>query len=580
MTTSIRVWAPEAKRVEVELARSEGRIALSREDGGLWELDRSVPPGTDYAFFVDGEGPFPDPRSPHQPHGVPGASRTVDHGAFEWHDASFRQPPLSGAVIYELHVGTFSPEGTFDGVASRLDHLVDLGVTHVELLPVNAFSGKRGWGYDGVQLYAPHEAYGGPEGLKRLVDACHRRGLATILDVVYNHLGPEGNYLAKFSKHYFTDRYHTPWGSAVNLDGAYSDEARRFFVDNALSWLRDYHFDGLRIDAIHAFLDTSARHFLEQLADEVDALETELERPLVLIAESDLNDPRVVRPREIGGYGIDAQWSDDLHHAIHAVLTGERTGYYEDFGTLADIAVALRRAFVYDGKRSQHRKRRHGRAADGLSGHRFLAYIQNHDQVGNRAAGDRIAQIAGGDRQKIAAALVLTSPYVPMIWEGEEWAASAPFLYFTDHGDPALGEAVRNGRRGEFATFGWDPERIPDPQARETFERSRLDWEERERAPHSEMLEWYRELLRLRREQPVLRDGQREGVQVAFQEDERWITVARGPIAVCASFAGEEIRVPVPAGAAPRVRLASKPGIRVDGGEVVLPPDSVAVFAP
>ena len=580
MTTPIRVWAPEAKRVEVELARSEGVIALSREDDGFWELDRTVPAGTDYAFFVDGEGPFPDPRSPHQPHGVHGASRTVDHAAFEWHDASFRQLPLSSAVIYELHVGTFSPEGTFDGVASRLDHLVDLGVTHVELLPVNAFSGERGWGYDGVQLYAPHEAYGGPDGLKRLVDACHRRGLATILDVVYNHLGPEGNYLAKFSRHYFTDRYHTPWGSAVNLDGAYSDEARRFFVDNALSWLRDYHFDGLRIDAIHAFLDTSARHFLEQLADEVDALETELERPLVLIAESDLNDPRVVRPREIGGYGIDAQWSDDLHHAIHAVLTGERVGYYEDFGTLADVAGALRRAFVYDGKRSKHRRRRHGRAPDGLGGHRFLAYIQNHDQVGNRAMGDRIAHIAGEDRQKIAAALVLTSPYVPMIWEGEEWAATAPFLYFTDHGDPALGEAVRKGRRGEFAAFGWDPERIPDPQARETFERSKLDWAERERAPHADMLEWYRELLRLRAEQPVLRDGQRERVQVAFQEDEGWITVARGPIAVCVSVASEEIRVPVPSDAASEMRLASKPGIRLDGGEVVLPPDSVAVFAP
>ena len=580
MVTPIRVWAPDAKRIEVELAKSEGRVALARGDEGVWELGRAVPPGTDYAFYVDGEGPFPDPRSPFQPHGVHRASRTIDHGAFSWHDASFRQPPLSSAVIYELHVGTFSPEGTFDGVISRLDHLTDLGVTHVELLPVNAFSGKRGWGYDGVQLYAPHEAYGGPDGLKRLVDACHRRGLAAILDVVYNHLGPEGNYLAKFSKHYFTERYHTPWGSAVNLDGAYSDEARRFFVDNALMWLRDYHFDGLRIDAIHAFLDTSARHFLEQLADEVGALEAELERPLVLIAESDLNDPRVVRPREIGGYGIDAQWSDDLHHALHAVLTGEQVGYYQDFGTLADVAVALRRAFVYDGKRSKHRKRRHGRAPDGLAGHRFLAYIQTHDQVGNRAIGDRIAQIAGEDRQKIAAALVLTSPYVPMLFQGEEWAASAPFLYFTDHGDAALGEAVRKGRRGEFAAFGWDPERIPDPQAKETFERSRLDWSERARAPHAEMLEWYRALLRLRREHPVLRDGQRDEVQVSFHEEERWITVRRGPVAVCASLANEEVRPPLPDGAASVVRLASKPGIRLEGHEVVLPPDSVAVFAP
>ena len=548
--------------------------------GEWWELERRLPAGLDYAFVIDGDGPFPDPRSPFQPNGVHAASRTVDHATFEWRDAGFRAPPLSSAVLYELHVGTFSPQGTFDGVAGKLDELVDLGVTHLSLLPVNAFSGSRGWGYDGVQLYAPHVAYGGPDGLKRLVDACHRRGLAVILDVVYNHLGPEGNYLERFSPFYFTDRYHTPWGKAVNLDGAHSDEVRRFLCDNALGWLRDYHFDGLRIDAIHAFLDTSATHLLEQLADEVDALEAELERPLVLIAESDLNDPRVIRPREIGGYGIDAQWSDDLHHAIHAVLTGETAGYYGDFGSLADVAAALRRAFVYDGRHSRYRKRRHGRPADGLSGHRFLAYLQNHDQVGNRAIGDRIAHVTGPDRQKIGAALVLTSPFVPMIWQGEEWAATSPFHYFTDHGDPKLGEAVRDGRRREFTAFGWDPERIPDPQSPSTFERSRLVWEERERDPHRGVLEWYRELIRLRRAEPVLRDGRREDVEVAFHDDERWLTVARGPVTVCVSLGAGERRIPLSDSAPRTIRLASKPGAHIEDGAIVVPGDAVAILSP
>ena len=380
--------------------------------------------------------------------------------------------------IYELHVGTFSPEGTFDGAAARLDHLVDLGVDVVELLPVAQFPGRHGWGYDGVDLYAPHDPYGGPDGLKRLVDACHARGLAVVIDVVYNHLGPAGNYLAEFGP-YFTDRYTTPWGTAVNLDGPDSDPVRDFVVGNALMWVRDYHADGLRLDAIHAIVDTSAVHILEELRAQVEALAAELGRQVFLIAESDLNDPKIVHRPELGGYGIDAQWSDDFHHALHAVLTGERTGYYADFGSLDHLAKSLRQAYVYDGGYSPHRRRRHGRSPAGLPPTRFLGYLQNHDQVGNRATGERSSMLLSTGLLKVAAAIVLLGPFVPMLFQGEEWAASTPFLYFTDHDDPELGEAVSEGRRREFAAFGWSPEQVPDPQAPETFEASVLRWDER-----------------------------------------------------------------------------------------------------
>ena len=450
---------------------------------GWWTAEAvSAAPGTDYAFRLDGGPPLPDPRSVWQPQGVHGPSRVLDHGAFPWTDGRWQQGPLPSAVLYELHVGTFTPEGTFEAAIARLDHLVDLGITHVELMPVAEFPGSRGWGYDGVDLYAPHHAYGGPEGLKRLVNACHAKGFAVLLDVVYNHLGPAGNYLERFGP-YFTARHQTPWGPAVNLDGPGSDEVRRFFCDNALMWLRDYHLDGLRLDAVHALVDTSAVSFLEQLAAEVHALEAHLGRHLVLIAESDLNDPRVVRPPELGGYGLGAQWSDDFHHALHTVLTGERDGYYADFGSLADLAKALTGTFVYDGRYSHFRGRRHGRPTAGLTGDHFLGYLQNHDQIGNRAQGERSSHLPNSGRLKIAAALVLTSPFIPLLFQGEEWGASTPFQYFTDHDDPELGRAVREGRRVEFAGFGWAPEAIPDPQDPATFARSKLDWQERARSP-------------------------------------------------------------------------------------------------
>ena len=432
--TTFRVWAPVAHSVEVEVDGT--RLPLTAGEGGWWAADvPAAGPGSEYAFVLDGGEPLPDPRSPWQPAGVHGPARVVEHQAFPWQDQGWQARPLAAAVLYELHIGTFTPDGTFEAAIARLDHLVDLGITHIELMPVNEFAGSRGWGYDGVDLYAPHHAYGGPQGLKRLIDACHARGLAVLLDVVYNHLGPAGNYLGRFGP-YFTDRYATPWGPAVNLDGPHSHEVRRFFCDNALMWLRDYHVDGLRLDAVHALVDTSAVPFLEQLAAEVDTLAAHLGRHLVLIAESDLNDPRVVWPSALGGYGIGAQWNDDFHHALHTVLTGERDGYYTDFGAFADLAKALTQAFVYDGRYSAFRRRPHGRPPTGLAGHRFLGYLQNHDQIGNRATGDRSSHLLSTGRLKIAAALVLTAPFIPLLFQGEEWGASSPFQFFTAYDDP------------------------------------------------------------------------------------------------------------------------------------------------
>ena len=576
--TTFRVWAPQARTVEV--ATGGERIAMTAGDRGWWAAH--VPAAgrsTDYGFVLDSNEPLPDPRSSWQPSGVHGPSRVVDHAAFSWTDARWQPGPLSSAVIYELHVGTFTPAGTFEAVIERLGHLVGLGVTHVELMPVAEFPGSRGWGYDGVDLYAPHHAYGGPEGLKRLVNACHAHGLAVLLDVVYNHLGPSGNYLAHFGP-YFTDRYVTPWGRAVNFDGRDSDEVRRLVSDNALMWLYDYHFDGLRIDAVHAIVDSSALHILEQLAAEARAFEAHLGRHLVLIAESDLNDPRVVRSPAVGGYGLDAQWNEDFHHALHAVLTGERDGYYADFGSLADLATTLREGFVYAGCYSRYRRRRHGRPATSLSGHRFVGCLQNHDQVGNRPRGERSSRLMSPGRLKIGAALVFTAPFVPMLFQGEEWGATTPFQYFTDHDDPALGRAVRDGRRHEFAAFGWDPREVPDPQAPDTFARSKLDWREPERESHAGLLDWHRRLIRLRRALPALSDGRMDRVRAAFDEDARWLALERGPVTAVCNLADRTQRVGLARARPPHVLLASDPQIQVTPEGVALPPDSVAILGP
>lgn len=575
--THLTVWAPHASRVVLECRGI--RLPMESRDAGWWSVN--APPlthGVDYAFRLDDRGPFPDPRSPWQPQGVHGASRWLEHESFEWSDTGWRAPPLASAIIAEIHVGTFTPEGTFDAVIDRLDHLAGLGITHVELMPVAEFPGNRGWGYDGVSLFAPHHAYGGPDGLKRLVDACHQHGLAVLLDVVYNHLGPDGNYLAQFGP-YFTDAYSTPWGDAVNLDGACSDEVRRFFIDNALMWLRDYHFDGLRIDAVHAIVDTSAVHLLEALAGEVRRLQTQSGRPLALIAESDLNDPRLIRPIEIGGYGLEAQWNEDFHHALHAVLTGESNGYFADFGRLADLARVLTRGFALDGTYSRYRKRAHGRPATDVPGRRFVGCLQNHDQIGNRATGERSSHLLSPGLLRVGAALVLTSPFVPLLFQGEEWAATTPFLYFTDHHDPELAAAVSKGRREEFAGFGWDPESIPDPQAATTFERSRLDWDEPRQQTHAEILEWHRALIRLRRTHPAFADDRLEQLRVEVDEQRRCITLLRPGLVVACNLGlpAQTVQLP-PEAIHLALQLRSSPEVAVQPTGLFLPGESVAIL--
>ena len=571
----LRVWAPNATKVEVE-SGAERRL-LQEVAGGFHE--GAVPwlrPGLGYLLRLDEGPPVPDPRAERLPQGVHGPGQLLDHTQYDWRDAGWQPPALGCGVVYELHVGTFTPEGTFDAAQQRIDHLCQLGVTHVELMPVHSFAGERGWGYDAVGLFAPHEPYGGPHGLKRFVDACHARGLAVLLDVVYNHLGPEGNYLARFGP-YFTDRYATPWGPAMNLDGRGSDEVRRFLLDNARMWLRDYHFDGLRLDAIHALFDRSPLHFLEELQEETSALERELGRALVLVAESDLNDPKLVRARELGGFGLTAQWSDDFHHALHAQLTQERQGYYEDFGRVSDLAAALRRGFVYDGRYSRYRGRRHGRSTVGLGGHRFVVYAQNHDQIGNRAQGERTSQLVSVDRLRIAAGLLLTAPFVPLLFQGEEWGASTPFRYFTDFGDPNLGKAVYEGRCREGASFGWKREDIPDPQDPETFLRSKLDWSELRREPHASLLKWHRDLILLRRGAAPLREDRLDRVHVRFDDDKRWILVERGPWRVVCNLSRSAQSIPLGSGRPNRCWLAApsrgtrrRDAIELDGTSVVI----------
>jgi len=502
-TAHFAVWAPHAREVVLRLP---GRnVWLEARDGGLFEARvPDVGAGTDYVYRLDGRD-RPDPVSRHQPRGVHGPSRVVDPGAFGWTDAAWRGLAMADLVLYELHVGTFTDAGSFDAVIPHLGGLRDLGITALELMPVAEFPGARNWGYDGVHLYAPQSTYGGPEGLRRLVDAAHAHGLGVILDVVYNHHGPEGNYLAEFGP-YFTDRHHTPWGPAFNFDDADSDEVRRYVVDNARYWIGEFHFDGLRLDAVHAICDLGATHILEEIGAAAHADALQLGRQVVVIAESDRNDPRPVRPVERGGYGLDGQWSDDFHRAVHAALTGERSGYYVDFGGVEPIAQAWRHRFVHAGRYSAYRRRRHGAPADDVPCDRFVVFVQNHDQVGNRARGDRLSTLVSHDAQKVAAALLCLSPYVPLLFMGEEYGEVNPFQYFVSHGDPALAVRVREGRRREFAAFGWQGD-VPDPQDEATFLRSRLDRSRLGEPGHAQLLALHRDLLRLRREEPALRPG-------------------------------------------------------------------------
>ena len=573
------VWAPKAKKVSVQV---NGNLYSMQgpDDRSYWHASiEQAGPGSDYGFVLDDDPKaYPDPRSQWQPNGVHGLSRVYDQSKFEWHDSGWQASPLPSAIVYEMHVGTFTPEGSFDSAIGKLDHLRSLGITHVEVMPVAAYPGDRGWGYDGVDLFAVTENYGGPDGLKRFVDACHGHGLAVILDVVYNHFGPVGNYTGKFGP-YVTSRHCTPWGDAVNFEGRGSDEVRLFFCDNARMWLRDYHIDGLRLDAVHEFVDRSAIHFMEQLASEVEVLAATLGRPLTLIAESDLNDPQIVRPREAGGYGMDAQWSEDFHHALFTVLhvDEEGHGYYDDFGSMEQLAKSLSDIFVYDGTYSSYRLRKHGRPVDGLSAHHFLGYIQNHDQVGNRATGERIEHIVGMNRAKAAIGLVLMSPFIPMLFQGEEFAASTPFLYFADHEDPEMARLVSQGRKREFAAFGFAEKDVPDPEARDTFERSRLDWGEVDTAGHKEMLEWVRSLIHLRRTTPDLNDGDPSHMKVRWSEDDRWLVMDRGCIRVVLNLGNGAMEFEIAQGS--RVLLGSREGAQLSDTKLSVPADAIVVLS-
>lgn len=648
MTHIFRVWAPYASEVSIEVDGAVEAMSADRSGdplrAGCWRaVVESESREPRYAFRVDGEGPFSDPRAPRLPDGVHGVGQVVDHAAFEWSDTGFRAAPLSAALFYELHIGTFAPgsvepsarsrrserreprasnepdrigqrlgPGTFDTAAEKLPELAGLGVTHVEVMPVASASGSRGWGYDGVGLYAPHEAYGGPYGFKRFVNRAHALGMAVCLDCVYNHLGPEGNYLSRFGP-YFTGAYATPWGEAINLDREGSDEVRAFILDNLEQWFRDYHVDAIRLDAVHALYDEGAVHILEAMQRRARRLEGELGRPLQLIAESNLNDPRLVRPTEAGGYGLDAQWSDDFHHCVHTLLTGEEEGYYRGFRSFPALSRSLRGVFVHDGGYAPARGKRVGRPVGDMPRSRFVHCSQNHDQVGNRAVGERLCHLVSPGRAKIAAALTILQPAVPMLFQGEEWAAGSPFQFFTDHQDSGLAAAVTRGRCEEFSYFGWDPGDVPDPQADSTFRRSMLDWSEREREPHADMLAWYRALLELRKRFGEFCASRCSRPVVVYDEHDRWFGFRRGRFCVVFALSGSADRPEAgtsvdvdlwrfledfgttasgeapaftytaadhndsPGALAASIELASSEATDLDGSRLSLPVDSVAV---
>jgi maltooligosyltrehalose trehalohydrolase len=528
--------------VEVDGRRHD----MTPSPDGWWRADVDASPDSRYAFVLDdSDTPLPDPRSPRQPDGVHSASQlhTLDESL--WTDSRWTGRQLAGSVVYELHVGTFTPEGTFAAAVDRLDHLVELGVDFVELMPVNGFNGTHNWGYDGVLWYTVHEGYGGPDGLQTLVDACHARGLGVVLDAVYNHLGPSGNYLDRYGP-YLAQGANT-WGRSINLDGPDSGEVRRYIIDNALRWFREFHIDALRLDAVHALVDHTATHLLEDLAIETRRLSAHLRRPLTLIAESDLNDPRLITSRSAGGCGLDAQWDDDVHHAIHAAVSGERQGYYGDFGSMACLADTLRQGWFHAGTFSTFRGRTHGRPLDTrrTPASSLVTYTCTHDQIGNRAIGDRPGTYLDSGQLAVKAALVLCSPFTPMLFMGEEWGASTPFQFFTSHPEPELARATAEGRKAEFAEHGWSTDDVPDPQDPETFERSKLDWDELVREPHARLLDCYRSLLRLRRERAELTDPWLENLSVDYDEAEQWIVVHRGALRIACNLSAEPVSVPV-----------------------------------
>ncbi len=570
--TEFAVWAPLPTNVGLDL---DGvRHEMTRHDDGWWRADVAARPDARYGFVLDDDQTvLPDPRSPRQPDGVHQRSRLWDPNCARWTDARWPGRSVQGAVIYELHIGTFTAAGTFDGVIDKLDYLVDLGVDFVELMPVNAFSGTHGWGYDGVLWYAVHEPYGGPDGLVRLVDACHARGLGVLIDAVFNHFGPSGNYLPRFGP--YLSAVASPWGEGVNLSGPGSDEVRRYVIDCALRWMRDFHADGLRLDAVHALTDTTAVHLLEELAAETDALSATLGRPLSLVAESDLNDPRLITPRDRGGYGLTAQWDDDIHHAIHTAVSGERHGYYADFGSLAALAETLRHGYFHAGTYSSFRGRRHGRPLDTalIPATRLLAYTCTHDQVGNRATGDRPAHSLDDGQLAVKAALALGSPYTAMLFMGEEWGSTRPFQFFASHTEPDLARATAEGRKAEFAAHGWEADEIPDPQDPCTFLNSTLDWDEPGQAPHNRLLAFYRDLIRLRHNEPEFADPWLDHLEVDYDEQARWIVLHRGTVGIACTLGVDPVTIPISG----RLLLAwGEPDLGADGA--TLPGHSVVVL--
>jgi len=580
------LWAPRPDRVRLVVSSGDGDdiVEMTRDDDGWWTPQGPVPEEeVDYGYLVDdSDKPLPDPRSRHQPAGVHGRSRTFDPGTFAWSDDHWTGRQLAGSVIYELHVGTFTPEGTLDAAAGRLDHLVELGVDLVELLPVNAFNGTHNWGYDGVLWSAVHEQYGGPTAYQRFVDNAHAAGLGVIQDVVHNHLGPSGNYLSVFGP-YLKAEGSNPWGSLVNLDGEGSAEVRHYILDSVQMWFTDFHVDGLRLDAVHALSDDSEMHLLEEMATEVGALSAHLRRPLTLIAESDLNDARMVTPREAGGLGVDAQWSDDFHHAVHVALTGETSAYYADFEPLSALVKVCERGFLHDGTFSSFRDRDHGAPVDTarMPTWRFVVCSQNHDQVGNRATGDRLTGQLDEDQLVCAAMLTLAGPFTPMLFQGEEWAASTPFQFFTSHPEADLGKATAEGRIREFAAMGWDPGVVPDPQDPETFRRSKLDWSEPETGTHARMLAAYQRLVELRRALPSLTDPSFGATKCTADEKSRLFTMRRGAKGLeslmVVNFGDQAVDVPVGKNLDLVFRTPSLPGLA--DGRLQLPPHAGALLA-
>lgn len=589
---NIVLWAPLAKDVKIEITSREETLPLKEEAFGYWTLTTDkLQPGDLYKFVLDNNASYPDPASLSQPEGVHGASEAVDVKSFKWTDESWKNIPLEAYVMYELHTGTFTPEGTFSAIEQKLDYLKNLGINVIEIMPVAQFPGSRNWGYDGVYPFAVQNSYGGEKGLKHLVNACHQKGIAVVLDVVYNHMGPEGSYFSTFG-YYFTEKYNTPWGNAINFDDAWSDSVRSYFIENTLMWFRDFHIDALRLDAVHAIKDLSPVHILKEIKERVNDLMEETGRTHYLIVELDLNDTRFIDPLNKCGYGMDAQWVDEFHHALRVTSGQSPTGYYSDFSGITDLAKAYNDAYVYDGQYSYHRKKNFGVKADDNEGKQFIVFSQNHDQVGNRMLGERTSQLVGFEMQKLLAGAVMTAPFLPMLFMGEEWSEPSPFLYFVSHTDPDLVEAVRKGRKAEFEAFHIEGE-TPDPQSEDTFNASKLQWELLEKEPHATMLNFYKTLLGIRKKYPALSLLNRQQLAVSFTEEEKTLVLHRWHqdqhVICCMNFSDSAKNLAVPSvgkqwqklldSASPQWNGVADAPQRVSAGEnIVIQPASFIIY--